>query len=250
MKKAFLTLLLFPLVVCGAERVSFDPSWKFSRFGDMPDGSKNPEPAESEKSPAAVDFDDTSWRTVHLPHDWGIEGPFRMDLPNRTGRLPWAGIGWYRKTLELTASDKGKAIFLDFDGAMSQPKVFVNGNFAGEWAYGYSSFRIDITPFVKFDGPNTIAVRLDNLPDSSRWYPGGGIYRHVWLVKADPTHFAYNGIFARSENILPDSAEVFVTTEIEGSAEGVEIEHSLLDAAGKAVATVRSKARDARLTVK
>lgn len=250
MKKALLTLLLFPLVVCGAERISFDPSWKFSRFGDMPDGSKNPEPVESERSPAAVDFDDSSWRTVQLPHDWGIEGPFRMDLPNRTGRLPWAGIGWYRKTLELTASDKGKAIFLDFDGAMSQPKVFVNGNFAGEWAYGYSSFRIDITPFVKFDGPNTIAVRLDNLPDSSRWYPGGGIYRHVWLVKADPTHFAYNGIFARSENILPDSAEVFVTTEIEGPAEGVEIEHSLLDAAGKAVATARSKAREARLTVK
>ena len=241
---------MFSPVVWGAERESFDSSWKFSRFGKMPDGTTKAEPVGPAATPAVSDFDDSQWRTLNLPHDWGIEGPFRMDLPNRTGRLPWAGIGWYRKTLDLPVADKDKAIFLDFDGAMAQPKVFVNGQFAGEWAYGYSSFRIDISPFVKFGAPNTIAVRLDNIADSSRWYPGGGIYRHVWLVKANPIHIAYNGVFAHSENITADSAEVVVTTEIQGPTEGIEIEHALLDASGKTVASGRSASTKARLTVK
>lgn len=191
--------------------------------------------------PSAADFDDSKWRTLNLPHDWGIEGPFRMDLENETGKLPWAGIGWYRKSLELTDADKGKTIFLDFDGAMSQAKVFVNGKPAGEWAYGYNSFRIDLTPLVK-TGANSIAVRLDNPPKSSRWYPGGGIYRHVWLVKSPALHIAYNGVFARCLSVNPAAAEVLVTTEIEGEpgpGPAPERVLELFDPAGNRVASAR-----------
>ena len=207
-------------------------------------------------SPAAADFDDSKWRRLNLPHDWAIEGPFRMDLENETGKLPWAGIGWYRKTLELTESDKGKAIFLDFDGAMSQPKIFVNGVQAGEWAYGYNSFRIDLTPHLRMNESNSIAVRLDNLPKSSRWYPGAGIYRHVWLVKSNPLHIDYNGIFARSEKVTGESAELVVSTDIANAMSGVgpgsggglgsdpskgcEIVYEVLDAAGKRIASAKS----------
>ncbi len=251
MKPHLLCLLLaFSLVVNAAQHESFDAAWKFTRFGAMPDGSEKPEPAEVEKSVATKGFDDSNWRTVDLPHDWGIEGPFRADLPNRTGKLPWVGIGWYRKTLDLLAADQGKMIYLDFDGAMAQPKIFVNGQFAGEWAYGYNSFRIDITPHVKFGAANTIAVRLDNPGDSSRWYPGGGIYRHVRLVKANPVHIPYNGIFAWSENITTDSAEVVVTTEIQGKAEGTAIQYTLLDSNNKTVATARAGHAATRLKLK
>ena len=243
-------LLAFSMVAKGAQYESVDLSWKFARFGNMPDGSQNPEPADSEKSISSPRFDDSKWRTVNLPHDWGIEGPFRADLPNRTGKLPWVGIGWYRKTLDLPAADQGKMIYLDFDGAMSRPKVFVNGQLSGEWAYGYNSFRIDITPFVKFGAANTIAVRLDNPADSSRWYPGGGIYRHVRLVKAHPIHIAHHGVFAWSENITTDLAEVAITTEVQGNADGTSIEHTLLDASGKSVASTRGNATASHLKVK
>jgi len=230
---------------------------------------KPAQPAEATaKAASATDFDDSKWRTLNLPHDWGIEGPFRMDLENETGKLPWAGIGWYRKTLDVADADKGKAIYLDFDGAMSQPKIFVNGKPAGEWAYGYSSFRINLTPHLTFGGKNSIAVRIDNLPKSSRWYPGAGIYRHVWLVKANPVHIAYNGIFARSENVTQTAADVLVGTEIEDAMAGVgpgsgagfgsdprkgcEVVHELFDASGKRVASAKTTAsrEPARLSVK
>ncbi|MCU0795428.1 MAG: DUF4982 domain-containing protein [Akkermansiaceae bacterium] len=239
MKPILCLVFLFLACVAGAaERENFDREWKF-RKADPESGN-----------PALPDFDDADWRVVNLPHDWGIEGPFSMDLPNRTGRLPWAGIGWYRKSFEVAAEDRGKRLYLDFDGAMSQPVVHVNGKPAGEWAYGYNSFRIDLTPHLNFGGKNTVAVRLDNLADSSRWYPGGGIYRHVWLVKAGPIHFAHHGIFARSENIDGDKAELVVTAEIDGAAEGLQIRHRLLDREGKVVAEAQSAAAEVRLVVK
>ena len=253
MKPLILCLsLAFSIAAKGAQYESFDFSWKFARFGSMPDGSQKPEPADSDQSISSPRFDDSNWRAVNLPHDWGIEGPFRADLPNRTGKLPWVGIGWYRKSLDLPAADQGKAIYLDFDGAMSRPKVFVNGQLAGEWAYGYNSFRIDITPFVKFGAANTIAVRLDNPGDSSRWYPGGGIYRHVRLVKANPIHIAYNGIFARSENFTADSADLVVSVELAPSGSSgppLEVVYEVLDHQGKRVQQARSPAdfKDIRL---
>lgn len=197
-----------------------------------PDGSANP-------APSATEFDDSQWRTLNLPHDWAIEGPFRMELENETGKLPWIGIGWYRKPLVLTAADKGKSVFLDFDGAMSQAKVFVNGKFAGEWSYGYNSFRIDLTPFVRFDGPNQIAVRLHNEPKSSRWYPGAGIYRHVWLVKSNPVRLAHHGVAVSTESIGSTSASIAISAEIEGTSTqaGLTLRHELFDAGGKPIAS-------------
>jgi beta-galactosidase len=243
-------LLISVSLLHGAQREKINQDWRFSRFGQMPDGSTLTEPVAPVATPSAESFADTTWSQVNLPHDWAIEGPFRMDLPNRTGRLPWAGIGWYRKALPLESTDQGKKIYLDFDGAMSQPKVYVNGVFAGEWAYGYSSFRIDITPHLKFGAANTIAVRLDNIVDSSRWYPGSGLYRNVWLVKAAATHFSYNGIFAYSQNINQSSADVVVTTEIDGPSQGTTTEHTLIDASGKVVASGKATAEPLRLKVK
>ena len=139
-------------------------------------------------TPESVTFNDSGWRKLNLPHDWGIEGPFKQAYPGETGKLPWWGIGWYRKHLEIPAADQGRKIYLDVDGAMSYAKVWLNGQYVGGWPYGYASWRVDLTPFVKCGGDNVIAIRLDNPPESSRWYPGGGIYRNVWLVKTAPVH--------------------------------------------------------------
>jgi beta-galactosidase len=98
-----------------------------------------------------------------------------------TGRLPYYGVGWYRKKLANSAEDAHKSIFLDVDGAMSYSTVWLNGQFVGGWPYGYSSWRVDLTPYIKTGRDKQLAIRLDNPPNSSRWYPGGGIYRNVWL---------------------------------------------------------------------
>lgn len=220
---------------------SFDADWRFHRFGQMPDGSTNAESAGLE-NPL---MDDSAWRTVNTPHDWGIEGPFHAELPNSTAKLPWVGVGWYRKTLTLGKADEGRRIFLDFDGAMSHPKVFVNGKLAGEWAYGYSSFRVEITDFVRFDGANLVAVRLDNPPDSSRWYPGGGIYRHVRLEKTSPVHVAHWGVFVHTPTVSKNAAEVVVETTVDNqSAQSANItvrEELLAPDSGKVLASGETK---------
>ena len=165
-----------PGAVEAGSRVSFNAGWRFARFAEQADGSKVAEPKELEMP----GFDDKEWRQVDLPHDWGIEGPFKIELPGETGKLPWFGIGWYRKVFPVPAVAKGKRIFLDFDGAMSDSTVFLNGGKVGEWPYGYSSYRVELTERVQFGADNVVAVRLDNKPHSSRWYPGGGIYRNTW----------------------------------------------------------------------
>ncbi len=142
-----------------------------------------------------------------------------MDLPNETGKLPWDGIGWYRKTLEVPADAKGNQFYLDFDGIMSRPKIYVNGDLAGEWKYGYGSFRVDITPFLKFGQKNTIAVRVDNPPNSSRWYPGGGIHRHVWLTESNPVHIEHWGVFVKTPEITKSAAKVEVDTTVKNTTD-------------------------------
>ena len=174
---------------------------------------------EQAKDPRSPLFNDAAWRTLDLPHDWGIEGPFRMDLPNETGKLPWEGIGWYRKTWNVPADAQGRRFFLDFDGVMSKPQVYVNGQLAGEWKYGYTSFRVDITPFLRYGQPNTVAVRVDNPPESSRWYPGGGIYRHVWLTEAAPVHIGHWGIYLRTPQVSTQQATVDVDTTVANTTE-------------------------------
>ena len=146
-------------------------------------------------APAATDYDDTAWRSVNLPHDWSVEQKFDRNAPagNDGAYLP-TGAGWYRRTLNVPASDIGKKMRLYFEGAYMKSDVYVNGHRAGGHPYGYSSFFVDISPFVK-PGENTIAVRVDNsMQKNCRWYSGSGIYRNVWLIKTTPVHIADWGV--------------------------------------------------------
>lgn len=236
---------LFALLICltlplsagwAREIIPFNEAWQFARFGPMPDGSQLAEPEGME----APGFDDSGWRTLNVPHDWGIEGPFRADLPNRTGKLPWAGIGWYRKSFQSLENDAGKKVFIDFDGAMSGTEVWLNGEHIGEWPYGYSSFRLELTDHIKTGKKNTLAVRLDNKPESSRWYPGGGIYRSVRLVKVDPAHVAHWGVYITTPAVNADEATVKIETALEGGTG--EIRHEITeDGSNEVLATGSGK---------
>jgi beta-galactosidase len=175
-------------------------------------------------------FDDKTWEDVNLPHDWAIREPFYSgDNPvvgGGMGRLPTQGIAWYRRKLDITAADSGKSIYLDIDGAMSYAMVWLNGQLVGGWPNGYSSFRLNLTPFVQPGGNNQLAVRVDNPNHSSRWYTGGGLYRNVWLIKTDPVHVAQWGSFVRTKKITDNRATLAITIDIEntsGRAAGVRL---------------------------
>lgn len=165
---------------------------------------------------AQTGFDDRSWRDVDLPHDWGVDGPFKQEYPGETGKLKWWGVGWYRKELTLP---QGRSVYLDFDGAMSYASVWLNGHFVGGRPYGYESFQVDLTPFVRPGRANVVAVRLDNPPDSSRWYPGGGIYRNVWLVTCAPVHIGHWGVQIRTPQVSASSARVDVSVTVDNKSE-------------------------------
>lgn len=229
-------LLLALCCVCSLisnarETMLFNEDWKFARFGLMPDGSEKAEPTNLE-APA---FNDMEWRSLNVPHDWGIEGPFRADLPNQTGKLPWAGIGWYRKSFDSPQSDSGKRIFIDFDGAMSGTTVYLNGEYVGEWPYGYASFRLELTEHLKVGQKNLLAVRLNNKPNSSRWYPGGGIYRNVHLVKTAPTHVAHWGVFVTTPMVSADQATIKIETALDGDLTGASIHHEITEESSEKV---------------
>ena len=164
------------------------------------------------------DFDDSEWRHLNLPHDWAIEGPFNIDYNGSTGKLPYWGIRWYRKTLELSQDDAGKQIYLDIDGAMSYASVWCNGQYVGGWPYGYASFRLDLTPYIRAGQKNVLAIRLDNPDDTSRWYPGSGIYRNVWLVKTSPVHVEQWGTFVRNQQVDSEIAVMEMGVNIENHA--------------------------------
>ncbi|WP_099598014.1 beta-galactosidase GalB [Reichenbachiella sp. 5M10] len=165
------------------------------------------------------DFDDQNWQAVELPHDWAIEEPFYAgwDTPvgGGMGRLPSPGVAWYRRTLDISTADQGKSIFLDIDGAMSYAMVWINGQLAGGWPYGYSSWRLDLTPYLHYGGPNQLAIRIDNPAHSSRWYPGGGIYRNVWLVKTEPIHIAQWGTSIRTKDLSASQATILLDVTID-----------------------------------
>ena len=193
------------------ERLSFDSDWRFTK-GDpagisnelsypnikpwvmangnefVKDGTNVSRPSGdlgADVSYIQPGWNDATWRSLTLPQDWGIAGPFDIKLPGETAKLPWAGIGWYRKHFDIPASDAGRKIYLDLDGAMSYANVWLNGHYVGGWPYGYASWEVDLTPYIKFGGANVLAIRLDNPlgPPSRCWYPGGGIDRNVWLSK-------------------------------------------------------------------
>jgi beta-galactosidase len=183
----------------------------------------------------AIGFDDSDWRSVRLPHDWAISGPFQSKGDPNTGKLPWRGEGWYRKHFSLPSSVAGKRVYLDFDGAMAMPTVYVNGKKAGGWDYGYISFRVDATDYVIPGRSNMIAVHLDTRSHNSRWYPGAGLYRKVQLVISDPVHIAHWGTWVTTPDVSDTSATVRVQTLIENhdaQEVQIELETSLLDPAG------------------
>jgi beta-galactosidase len=191
-------------------------------------------------------YDDSSWRALNLPHDWGIEGPFQQDLSGDTGKLPFGTPGWYRKHFTLPAGDAGRRLTLEVDGAMSCPLVWLNGQFVGGWAYGYTSFQLDLTPYAKPGEDNVLAIRLDNLYESSRWYPGAGLYRNVWLTKTGTIHVGQWGTFVTTPRVSSESALVSVevrTVNETGTAADLILNTEIftLDTAGaKSAAAVAS----------
>ncbi len=160
---------------------------------------------------AQAAYSDSGWRGVHLPHDFVVEGTFTPTADAGHGSLP-TDVGWYRKTFAVDANDRGRRLWLDFDGVYRDSYVWLNGKLLGSHKSGYSGFRYDITDAVSYGGQNTLAVRADARAQEGWWYEGGGIYRHVWLNKADPLHITPDSVFA-----APDVTGKFSNTT------GVEI---------------------------
>ena len=222
------------LLPCFAQRseVLLEKDWKFHR-GDAQDAFRTV-------------YDDSSWQLVTVPHDWAIFGPFSRDIdlqPNddntavmtgRTGGLPYVGCGWYRRSFEVP---QGKKVTLLFDGAMSEARVYVNGKEACFWPYGYNAFHCDVTDLVQ-PGENILAVRLENLPQSSRWYPGAGLYRNVHVLFTEDVHVPVWGTYITTPKVCEDYASVRLETMVEG-AEGkrVDIQTDIFDPSGVKVAT-------------
>lgn len=195
-------------------------------------------------------FNDQNWENVNLPHDWAINGPFQTgwdsEVGGGMGRLPINGVGWYRKKLDIPASDAGKHIVLEIDGAMSHAIVWLNGTLVGGWPYGYNSFHLDLTPFVVPGGENQLAIRIDNPNHSARWYPGAGLYRNVWLTKTNPVRVGQWGTYVATSNVSKTSAQVSLEVQVENNSKlntEVQIETEVFELnesgkiAGKAVAS-------------
>jgi beta-galactosidase len=213
-------------------RVAFDDGWRFLR-GDIPK-AEQPE------------FRDSDWSQVRLPHDWAIAGPFDSTLNPHTGALPISGIAWYRKSFSLPADAGRRYYSVEFDGVMSNARVWLNGHELGGRPYGYIGFGFDLTPYLHFGGqPNVLAVRLAPEADSSRWYPGAGIYRNVWLDTTGPVHVARWGTYVTTPVVSDESASVAVRTDLRnrlGSVARVTVRSTIVDAAGHRVAQSETQA--------
>ena len=219
---------------------TLEKGWKFTK-GDI-------ENAQS------AGFDDSRWEEVTVPHDWAIYGPFDRshDLQNvavtqnfeteasvktgRTGGLPYVGVGWYRTTFD---SESGKQTTLVFDGAMSEARVYVNGKEACFWPFGYNSFHCDVTALLNDDGKgNTLAVRLENRPQSSRWYPGAGLYRNVHVITTGNIHVPVWGTQITTPHAGTDYASVKLLTTVDNAGDkDIRIVTDILSPDGKTVAT-------------
>ncbi|RPJ57337.1 MAG: DUF4982 domain-containing protein [Acidobacteria bacterium] len=224
------------------ERLSFDADWRFQKL-EAPESSPDLAPAQ----PA---FDDSKWRRLNLPHDWAIEGPFLTDVPNSIGMLPSAGVGWYRKHFDAPVSDRDRRVFLDVDGAMSHAQVWLNGQLLGEWPYGYTSLRFDLTPHLRVGAANLLAVRLNNPPKSSRWYPGGGLYRNVWLVKTGPVHVAHWGVFVTTPEVSKEKAAVKVQTTVDNGSRveaTLTVRQEVFEESSQAGVVARAEHSDVRI---
>lgn len=216
---------------------TLEKGWKFTK-GDFPEAFNS-------------NFDDSKWESVTVPHDWAIHGPFDKTIDmqviaitqnnekkatektGRTGALPFIGVGWYRASFEVPDYKKGKQVLLTFDGAMSEAQVYVNGQKVGERPYGYSYFYFDITSYLKPDGKNLLAVRLENRPKSSRWYPGAGIYRKVQIIVKDEVSIEHWGTFITTPFISDEVAKVNIKTKVNGN--NVKLVTTINDADGNEI---------------
>lgn len=232
-KYKLLLLLILPLFLNAQvrDRKLFNEGWKF-QLGDHT-GANNPA------------FNDASWRTLNLPHDWSIEGKFDKANPAKPegGALP-TGIAWYRKSFSVPASFTGKNVSITFDGVYQHSEVWVNGKYLGKRPNGYITFSYDLTPYLLKNKTNVIAVKVDNSDQpNSRWYSGSGIYRNVWLTAVNNIHIAQWGTFVTTPEVSKASARVAVKTQISSkvrSSAKIQVRQSVIDAAGKLVSRVQS----------
>lgn len=246
MKITFSAILLTILVSLQAQRqdILLERNWKFIK-GDYPEAIQK-------------DFNDQTWENVIIPHDWAIYGPFdeKNDLQivavtqngekiptkktGRSGGLPWAGTGWYRTHFSIPAYNEGHtSVSLLFDGAMSEAHVYVNGKEAIFWPYGYNSFSVDVSGLLTPDGQdNVLAVRLENREESSRWYPGAGLYRNVHLITANPIHVPVWGTYLTTPFVSEEFATVKLETTVENLLKDQELEAktTILDSKGAKIA--------------
>lgn len=243
-------LMTFSNVSFGATRSEalLEKGWHFTR-------TDNPEFSSK-------DVDTKSWQNVTVPHDWAIYGPFSwdndrqnvaitqdgqkeaMEHAGRTGGLPFVGTGWYRTEFNTPDSADMKRTVLLFDGAMSHAKVYVNGKEAGYWPYGYNSFYFDVTDLLNPSGSNSLAVRLENLPESSRWYPGAGLYRNVHLITTSKAHIPVWGTYITTPEINNDFARVEMKTKLDipSHPENYSLKTVIYDPQGRVVAEQLQKA--------
>lgn len=221
-----------------------EKGWKFTK-GDV-------------SGAEGTSFNDTHWESVVVPHDWAIYGPFdrNNDLQNvavtqnfekeasvktgRTGGLPYVGVGWYRTRFDV---EPGRQTMLVFDGAMSEAKVYVNGKEACFWPFGYNSFYCDVTSFLNHDGKqNLLAVRLENRPQSSRWYPGAGLYRNVRVVTTGQIHVPVWGTQLTTSHVSEDYASVCLRTSVENAGRTeLTVQTDIISPEGKVVSSKKNK---------
>jgi beta-galactosidase len=233
-----LVLLCSELLVVANPRpgktVSFNSGWSF-HLGDVDNGH----------SPSV---DDSSWRKLDLPHDWSIEGEFSEQNPATPGggALP-GGVGWYRKTFSVPATEKNRQLFVEFDGVYRNSEVWINGHYLGKRPYGYSSFEYELTPYLKYGTEkNIIAVKVDNSKQpNSRWYSGSGIYRNVWLTTTEKIFVGHWGTYVTTPEVNSESARIELSTTIRNSFstdQPVTLNTVLIDVTGSVVARSISKA--------
>ncbi len=227
--------------------ITLKKGWKFSR--------------EDNATQSLIDFNDSKWQSVTVPHDWAIYGPFdqsndihRMAIVQdgqtkaiehygRTGGLPFTGAGWYRTRFSIPDFSPNKSVTIVFDGAMSNARVYVNGKEAGEWKHGYNTFYFDITALLNKDGKeNTLAVRLENFGEQSRWYPGAGLYRNVHLVVTGKTHIPVWGTYVTTPVVKKTFARVNVKTKVESPSGNAEYKlvTEIKDASGNVITSAEN----------
>lgn len=210
-----------------SQDINFNSSWLFY----------NAEIESAEKA----DFDDSKWRKLDLPHDWAIEGPFDVKYNARAGGLPFHGTGWYRKHFETPENAQGKVVRIEFEGAMYDAYVWVNGKLVGNHAYGYIGFEFDISKYLNYDGTeNVVAVRMRPQDLSSRWYPGAGLHRSVWLKVDEQIHIPQWGTFITTPTATESMAVVQNETTIvnKGNTKAsITVKHEYFNPSGKIVAS-------------